>query len=275
MKTIFITGTSSGIGKATAKLFQSKGWNVIATMRHPENESELTKLENVTLLALDVANPEQIKSTVEKATSLFEVDVVVNNAGYGLLGAMEAYTNENIVRQVDTNFLGTVRVTQAFIPYFREKKMGLFINVTSIGGHTGFPFTSIYNGTKWAVEGWSECLSIELSMFNVGVKTVAPSATDTALFSHNSDVVHLPFYEATEKKMISMIKPASSPDEIGSVIYEAATDDKDQLRYFAGKSAKAIYDRRQEIGAEASAREIKKMYFDGLNTDEQQRENAF
>ena len=265
MKTIFITGASSGIGKATAKLFQSKGWHVIATMRKPENETELTKLENVTVLPLDVTNIGQVKSAVETANSLFDVDIVINNAGYGLLGALEAFTDENIVQQVNTNFLGTVRVTQAFIPYFREKRKGLFINVTSIGGHTGFPFTSIYNGTKWAVEGWSECLSIELSMFNVGVKTVAPSSTNTELFSHNSDVTHLPFYEATEKKMVGMIKPASTPEEIGEVIFEAATDDKDQLRYFAGKSSKAIYDRRQEIGAEASVKEIKKMYFDNLN----------
>jgi len=265
MKTVFITGASSGIGKATAKFFQSNGWNVIATMRKPENETELTQLENVTLLPLDVTNLEQIKSTVANAASQFNIDVVVNNAGYGLMGALEAFTNENIVRQVETNFLGTVRVTQAFIPYFRENKKGLFINVTSIGGHTGFPFTSIYNGTKWAVEGWSECMSIELSMFNVGVKTVSPSSTNTELFNNNSDVTHLPFYEATERKMLSMIKPASSPEEIAAVIYEAATDHIDQLRYFAGKSAKAIYDRRQEIGAEASVMEIKKIYFDGLS----------
>jgi NAD(P)-dependent dehydrogenase (short-subunit alcohol dehydrogenase family) len=266
MKTIFITGASSGIGKATAKLFQSKGWNVIATMRNPEKETELTQLKNITVLPLDVTNIEQIKLTVNKALSLSEIDVVLNNAGYGLMSSLEAFTDENIVRQVDTNFLGTIRVTQAFIPYFRENKKGLFINVTSIGGHTGFPFTSVYNGTKWAVEGWSECLSIELSMFGVGVKTVAPSATNTNLFTHNSDVTPLPFYEAIEEKMLSMINPASTPEEIAEVIYEAATDNKDQLRYFAGKSSQAIYDRRMEIGAEASRKEIKKIYFDGLNT---------
>ncbi len=227
MKTVFITGASSGIGKATAKLFQSQGWHVIATMRHPEKETELSQLENLTLLPLDITNIEQIKSAVEKATSLFNVDVVVNNAGYGLMSALEAFTDENIVRQVETNFLGTVRVTQAFIAYFREAKNGLFINVTSIGGHTSFPFTSIYNGTKWAVEGWSECLSIELSMFNVGVKTVAPSATKTELFSHNTDLTPLPFYNAVEKKMLGMINPDSTPEEIADVIYEAATDNKD------------------------------------------------
>jgi len=266
MKTIFITGASSGIGKATARLFQSKGWNVIATMRNPEKETELTQLENITVMPLDVTNVKQIKSTVDKAISSSKIDVVLNNAGYGLMSSLEALTDENIVRQVDTNFLGTVRVTKAFIPYFREHKNGLFINVTSIGGHTGFPFTSIYNGTKWAVEGWTECLSIELSMFGVGVKTVAPDATNTNLFSHNSDVKPLPFYETVEKKILSMIKPASLPEEIADVIYEAATDNKDQLRYFAGKSSQAIYDRRMKIGAEASRKEIKKIYFDGLNT---------
>lgn len=266
MKTIFITGASSGIGKATAKLFQSKGWHVIATMRNPEKETALTQLENITVLPLDVTNVKQIASTVATAVSLAKIDVVVNNAGYGLMSSLEALTEDNIVKQVDTNFLGTVRVTKAFIPYFRERKSGLFINVTSIGGHTGFPFTSIYNGTKWAVEGWSECLSIELSMFGVGVKTVAPSATNTNLFSHHSDVVPLPYYEAVEKKMLGMIKPATLPEEIADVIYEAATDNKDQLRYFAGKSSQAIYDRRMEIGAEASRKEIKSIYFDGLKT---------
>jgi NAD(P)-dependent dehydrogenase (short-subunit alcohol dehydrogenase family) len=264
MKTIFITGTSSGIGKATAKLFQAQGWRVIATMRHPEKETELNQLENITLLPLDVTDAGQINAAVAQAIALAEIDVVVNNAGYGLLGALEAFTDENIARQIDTNFMGTIRVTRAFIPYFREARKGLFINVTSIGGHTGFPFTSVYNGTKWAVEGWSECLSIELSMFNIGVKTVAPSATKTELFSHGSDVQHLSFYDAAEQKILSAINPASTPEEIATIIYEAATDNKDQLRYFAGKSAQAIYDRRLQAGAENSRKEIRKMLFEAL-----------
>lgn len=262
MKTIFITGASSGIGKATAKLFQAKGWNVIATMRKPENETDLSQLENVRLLPLDVTDPAQIKSTVASAISSGDVDVVVNNAGYGLMAALEEFSDENIVRQVETNFLGTVRVTREFVPYFRKAKSGLFINVTSIAGHTSFPFTSVYNGTKWAVEGWSECLSIELSLFNIGVKTVSPSATKTELFSHNSDIRPLPFYDAAEKKMLGVINPDSTPEEIADVILEAATDNKDQLRYFAGKKSKTIYDRRQKIGAEASRKELKEMYFD-------------
>ncbi|GAB3915218.1 SDR family oxidoreductase [Larkinella knui] len=262
MKTIFITGASTGIGKAAVKLFQARGWKVIATMRTPEKEKELTQLQNVVVLPLDVTDVTQIKSTVEEAISLVDIDVVLNNAGYGLLGSLEALTDEQITQQIDTNFLGTIRVTQSFIPYFREKQSGLFINVTSIGGHTSFPFTSVYNGTKWAVEGWSECLSIELSIFNIGIKTVSPSSTKTELFNSDRVVLPLPYYEAAEKKMLSMIKPTSEPEEIAQVIFEAATDGKDQLRYFAGKAAQAIYNRRQEVGAEASRKEIKKMYFD-------------
>lgn len=170
-------------------------------------------------MPLDATSRGQIKSTAAKAASLFAIDVVVNNAGYGLMGALEAFSDENIMRQVETNFLGTVRVTKAFIPSFREANHGLFINVTSIGGHTGFPFTSVYNGTKWAVEGWSECLCIELSIFNVGVKTVSPSATKTGLFGHNSDLTPLPFYDAAEKKMLGMIDPGSTPEETADVIY--------------------------------------------------------
>lgn len=258
MKTIFITGTSTGIGKATAKFFHAQGWRVIATMRNPAAENELTQLENVIILPLDVTNPAQIASTVKEALSLTDIDIVVNNAGYGLLGSLEALSDENIVRQNETNFLGTVRVTKALIPYFREHKKGMFINVTSIGGHTGFPFTSIYNGTKWAVEGWSESLSTELSMFNISVKTVAPSATKTELFSHNADVQLLPYYNGAEQKLLNAINLAATPDEIAAVIYEAATDEKDQLRYFAGKNAQAIYDRRLQIGAENFRKEIKK-----------------
>lgn len=120
-KTIFITGASAGIGKATAKLFANKGWNVIATMRKPENETELNLLENVTLIQLDVNNPQQIKDVAQKALALGDVDVVFNNAGYALLGVLEAITDEQLVAQMETNFFGVVRVTQAFIPGFRER----------------------------------------------------------------------------------------------------------------------------------------------------------
>lgn len=259
MKTIFITGASSGIGKASAKLFQSKGWKVIATMRTPDKETELDMLDHVTLLALDVTNPQQIKSCVQKAISMGTVDVVLNNAGHGLFGPAEAVTDEQITRQVNTNLLGPFRVMQAFIPYFRERQNGLFVNTTSMAGLTGFPLSSMYNATKWALEGLSECLSIELAPFNIGVKTVSPDATKTRLFS-SADLAAHPQYDAIIQKMLGGIEQSTEPADIAEVIYGAVTDAKDQLRYPAGAAVTKIYNRRLEIGPEASRKETTKWF---------------
>lgn len=259
MKTIFITGASSGIGKATAKLFQAKGWKVIATMRTPEKETELTALENVIILPLDVTNDDQIQSTVQSAISLGNIDVVLNNAGHGLFGPVEAVNEQQILKQVNTNFLGPLKIIQAFIPYFREKKGGLFINTTSMAGLTGFPLSSVYNATKWALEGLSECLSIELSMFGIGVKTVSPDATKTSLFT-SADVVSHPLYDNVIQKMIGSIQQSGEPIDIAEVIFIAATDGKDTLRYPAGGKAQQIYARRLEIGPEASRIETTKWF---------------
>ncbi len=262
MKTIFITGASTGLGKATAKLFQSKGWNVIATMRNPEKETELAQLKNVTLLPLDVTNLEQISSTVEKAIALHPIDVVFNNAGYGLMGALEAFTDEQILRQINTNLMGVIRVTHAFIPHFREKKSGLFINTTSMGGLLGFPLHSIYHATKFGVEGWSESMSFELGIHNIGIKTVAPGAIATDFLYRSLDRNLHPGYKELEDSLFaatdSMMDVAVPADKIAAIVYEAATDGKDQIRYLAGEDAKAMYARRLEVGSEESRKEIRK-----------------
>lgn len=147
-KTIFITGASSGLGRATAKLFASKGWKVIASMRDLKKEKELANISGIELMALDVTDPHQIESVAEQVVASGGVDVVFNNAGYGLAGALEGLIDDQIVRLVNTNMLGTIRTTKAFIPHFREKRAGLFINTTSLGGLMSFPFNSIYHATK-------------------------------------------------------------------------------------------------------------------------------
>ncbi|RDC56183.1 SDR family NAD(P)-dependent oxidoreductase [Pedobacter chinensis] len=258
MKTIFITGASSGIGKSAAKLFHSRGWHVIATMRSPEKE--LSLLSNLTILPLDVTDPEQIKLTVESAISLINIDVVLNNAGYALFGAMEAFSDEQITSQINTNLLGTMRVTQAFIPYFREKKNGLFVNVTSIAGLVAYPFSHVYHATKWALEGWSESLSIELAPFNIGVKTISPSGTQSDFLTRSSELVSHPVYDDAMQKMLGGFKFTNTAEQVAEIIYDAATDGKDQLRYLAGESAKTTYARRLEIGAEEFRKEITKTY---------------
>lgn len=253
-KTIFITGASAGLGKSTAKLFQSKGWNVIATMRKPENETELNQLENIMLFALDVTNLEQINETVKLITSQFNIDVVFNNAGYGLAGPLEYSTDDQIVQQIETNLTSVIRVTKAFIPYFRKKRDGLFITTTSIFGFSTGPLGSIYNTTKWALEGFSESISYELALHNIGVKTVAPGGIKSN-FVNAAQFVYGDEYEALNASMSKLIEKGelfvfNDVDEIALVVYEAATDGKDQLRYLAGKDAINTFQQRSEIGAE-------------------------
>lgn len=263
-KTIFITGASSGLGKATAILFQEKGWNVIATMRNPEKETELNKLENVTILPLDVTHLEQVKETIEKAISLYEIDVVFNNAGYGIVGPLEALTDEQIIKNIHTNLLGVIRVTKAFIPYFRQKKSGLFLNTTSIGGIIGFPLNSIYHATKWAVEGWAESMWFELQPFNIGIKTIAPGGIKTDFAGRSLDTNSHTDYQELEKKLLNSfdeaMKAAATAREIAQVVYEAATNGKDQVRYVTGNDAKAMYKRRLEIGNEDFRKEVKEQF---------------
>ncbi|MCJ7935887.1 MAG: SDR family oxidoreductase [Chryseobacterium sp.] len=264
MKTVFITGASTGLGKAAAQLFQSRGWKVIATMRNPEAASELSALENVTVLPLDVTDPEQIRSAVQKSLESGDVDVVFNNAGYGLIGPLEALTDEQIVKQLDTNLLGVIRVTQAFIPYFRERKSGTFISTTSIGGLIAFPLGSTYHATKWALEGWSESMAFELNKLGIDIKTVSPGGIKTDFVSRSLDSATAPAYEEMTNSLFSgmegMMEAASSPEQIAEVVYEAATDGKTQLRYVAGEDAKALYAQRLELGDEAFREQLGKQF---------------
>ena len=263
-KTIFITGASSGIGKATAKLFHSKGWNVIATMRTPEKETELSQLENISLLPLDVTNPDQINETVAQALSEHDVDLVFNNAGYGLLGSLEAYTDEQIVQQINTNLLGVIRVTKAFIPHFREKKSGLFISTTSMGGFMGFPLHSIYQATKFGIEGWSESMSFELGLHQIGIKTIAPGATVTNFLDRSLEKGLHPAYKDLEEKLLgstdAMMSQAIPPEQVAEEVYEAATDGKDQIRYLVGEDTKAMYAQILKMGREDFRKELGKQF---------------
>lgn len=270
-KTIFITGASSGLGKAAAKLFAAKGWTVLATMRSPEKETELNNLDNIQLLPLDVTDTAQIQSTTEKAISMGDVDVVFNNAGYGLAGPFEGATDEQIVRQLNTNLLGVMRVTQAFIPHFREKKSGLFITTTSIGGLITLPFNSVYHATKWGLEGWSESLAFELNPFGIGVKTVSPGGIATDFAGRSLDLASNQAYDEQMQKVLSVFmdperqKGYSTAEKIAEVVLEAATDGKQKLRYPAGEDAKMWYEQRNSVGDEEFRKGIKEMFF-GLKT---------
>jgi len=260
MKTIFITGASTGLGKATAILFQAKGWKVIATMRKPGNEKELNLLDNVILLPLDVTNIEQIRQTVKQAIGLGDIDIVFNNAGYGLIGPLEAHTEEQVRAQFDTNFFGTVWVIQEFIPYFKNKKAGLFINTTSLCGLTSNPQSAIYNASKWAMQGLAESMSYDLAQFGIGIKNVAPGGIKTE-FTKGMQVTEGKGYELMMAKMMEGFQDGTlmeftEPDQIAEVVYRAATDEEDQLTYPAGNDSVRLYAKRLAHGPEAYRRDL-------------------
>lgn len=265
-KTIFITGASSGLGKTTAKLFQSKGWNVIATMRNPEKEAELTQLENITILPLDITNPNQIIETANKALALGNIDVVLNNAAFGLIGPLEAISETQLSQQIETNLLGAIRVTKAFIPHFRERKSGTFINITSVAGLVTFPLDSLYHTVKFGLQAFSEGLSYELSRFGITVKTVAPGYIRTA-FGNNSLIASTEPYSELMGKYMNVVqgmmdpeKGGQAPEEVAETVYTAVTDGKDQLLYLSGEDTKNLYSRRLQIGTEASRKEMDTLF---------------
>jgi NAD(P)-dependent dehydrogenase (short-subunit alcohol dehydrogenase family) len=271
-KTIFITGSSSGLGKAAAKLFQSNGWNVAATMRKPENETELNQLAKVKLYALDVTNPLQIKDAIEKAVADFgKIDVLLNNAGYGLAGVLEALSDEQITRQLETNLLGVIRVTQNILPHFRQNKDGLIVTITSIGGLIAFPLFSLYHATKWALEGWSESLWFEMQSIGVGVKTVSPGGIKTDFAGRSLDMAANPelneYNDIMSKTMAFFGNPerrnnGSTAEQIAQVVFDAATDGKNQLRYVAGEDAKEMYLQRKAVGDQSFMEGLKQMICD-------------
>jgi NAD(P)-dependent dehydrogenase (short-subunit alcohol dehydrogenase family) len=255
MKTILITGASTGLGKATAKLFQANGWRVIATMRTPEKETELNQLSNIQLLPMDITKSEQVNQTIKAALELGDIDVVFNNAGYGLIGPIESHTEEQIRAQFDTNFFGTLTVIRAFIPYFRERNQGLFINTTSLCGLVSNPQSAIYNASKWALQGLAESLSYDLAQFNIGIKNVAPGGIKSD-FMKAMQVTEDKAYAATLAKMNEgfsdgTLMEFTEAEHIAEVVYQAATDEKDQLTYPAGNDALRLYAKRLAEGPEA------------------------
>ena len=197
-KTILITGCSSGIGLSTVQFFAKKGWNVIATMRSPEKETELNLLSNVLVCHLDVVDSDSIKKAIEAGIMKFgKIDVLVNNAGFAVGGPFETATEEQIRKQFETNVFGLMNCTRAILPHFRNNKSGMVINVASMGGRISFPYFSLYHATKWAVDGYSESLQYELQNFGIRVKIIEPGAIKTDFYSR-SQISSLDFDKSDE-----------------------------------------------------------------------------
>ena len=263
-KTILITGSNSGIGKVTAEYFAQQNWQVIATMRNLKNADALIKHPNIAMYELDVtdtANIEKAKAAV--VHDFGKIDVVVNNAGFGCYGAFEPTTESEIDRQIAVNIKGVMMVTKVFLSHFRERKTGMFINISSIAGLASFPLTSMYVCSKWAVEGFSETLCYELRPLGIQVKLVEPGAFKTNFqekgisWSHDENMPE--YIEATKALIDTRRKKQDSlpdPIAVAKKIFKAANDSSNRLRYLVGDDAEAMMEKRLTDGAEKFVEDI-------------------
>ena len=243
MKTVLITGCSSGYGLEIARHFHAHGWNVVATMRTPR-EDVLPQSEQLRVLPLDVTNPESIAAAVEASGP---IDVLVNNAGIGVVGAFEA-TPMTTTRDVfETNTFGVFAMTQAVVPQFRERRSGVVVNVTSSATLTPMPLAAVYTASKMAIEGFTASLALELEFFNVRVKLVEPGYCPTTRFPSNGagrmeGLIPETYAPFAQPIFAAFAKPAAvtTESDVAEAVYRAANDVSGQLRFPAGADAVAL-----------------------------------
>ncbi|OJT24201.1 short-chain dehydrogenase/reductase [Archangium sp. Cb G35] len=255
-KTVLITGASSGFGQATAELFAARGWNVIATMRTPRD------IAGTFVTRLDVEKPETIRAAIDAGLQRFgRIDAVVNNAGYGLFGVFELTPDEKVREQFEVNVFGVMNVVRAVLPHFREIKGGCIVNVSSGAGVFGLPMISLYNASKFALEGFSESLSYELGALGIRVKIVEPGGVTSTKFGERSaKEANLPpngirdydtFVSAANQVFDAMRTSRnaardSTSEHVAEVIFEATNDSSDRLRYVATSDILPLVEARRQ-----------------------------
>jgi len=245
MKTVLITGTSSGYGLETARYFHAQGWKVIATMRRPES-NVLPPSDRIVVLPLDVTSPDSIDACLSAAGP---IDVLVNNAGIGMVGAFEASLMSEIRKLFETNTLGVMAMTQAMLPIMRSQGGGVIVNVTSSVALAPFPFAAPYTATKTAIEGFSRSLAREVEAFNIGIKLVEPGHAPTTQFGANTDI---PFQDLIPEAYAAIAQPifaafaepglTTREIDVAETIWRAANDTTGQQRFPAGSDAIALWE---------------------------------
>jgi len=243
MKTVLITGCSSGFGLETARYFLDRDWKVVATMRSPR-EDLLPRSERLRVLALDVTNPDSIRQAVEAAGP---IDVLVNNAGIGMLGALEGTSMETAREVFETNTLGTIAVTQAVLPQFRQRKAGVIVNVTSSVTLKPLPLLSVYTASKAAVTAFTESLALELQQFNVRMRLVIPGRASETRFVENAQPrmqsgipeAYAEFAQSVFARM-GQSSAGTRALDLAAAVWRAANDPSCPVRIAAGADAVAL-----------------------------------
>jgi NAD(P)-dependent dehydrogenase (short-subunit alcohol dehydrogenase family) len=252
MKTVIITGASSGIGKACARLFQARGWQVGAAVRTPDSVADLAALERVKVYRLDVTSKLSIEAALAQAIEDFGgIDVLVNNAGYAAIGPFEAADEEQVRRQFETNVFGLMNVTRAILPHFRERRAGTIVNISSIGGQMTFPLYSLYHATKWAVEGFTESLQYELRPYGIKLRLIEPGTIRTDFYTRSMDrtrKVGMSEYDAWADPVLAAmdrtVEGAPGPELVASRIWRAVADRGRKLRWLVGREGDLVMIKR-------------------------------
>ena len=273
-KVVIITGASRGFGELIAKKFQKENFQVIATMRNVDSSPSLKKLENVDIKKLDVTVKSDIKNVVECTVEKYgRIDILINNAGYGAFGFLEEASDEEIRNQFNVNYFGLIDCIKGVLPQMRKQKDGVIVNISSIAGRFGLPFTSLYNSSKFAVEGLTECLHYELSLFGIDIKTVAPGSFRTGF--HDS----INFTEDEKKEDLDVVRENlkkaledgikneppfpfgfGNNDDVANFVFKKSIT-KSKVSNFVGRDTKIINFFIKIFGRELLFKIIKKLWF--------------
>ena len=259
-KTVLITGTSSGFGRASVHQFADQGWNVVATMRDTAQGGSFSGHPTVLIEHLDVEDKDSIRQTVARAIEHFgQIDVLINNAGFGLQGLFETTPPEKVTKQFAVNVFEVMDVTREVLPHMRKQRSGTIVNVSSGAGVFGLPALSLYTSSKFALEGFSESLSYELAPLGIRIKLVEPGGVLDTQFvnraaSEANEAGAIADYLPIERQIAEVYerlradRAKATSQDVAAVLFEAATDGSDQLRYIATPDIEPLISLRRQSG---------------------------
>jgi NAD(P)-dependent dehydrogenase (short-subunit alcohol dehydrogenase family) len=242
-KVVLITGASSGVGQSTARLLSEKGYRVFGTSRNPGSAESIAGVE---MLALDLRSDDSVAACVKAALNAAgRIDVLVNNAGYALAGALEEISLDEARAQLETNFFGVVKMVNSVLPSMRQQKQGRIINVSSFAGISAIPFMGMYSASKFALVGYTDALRMEVSPFNIHVSIVEPAFLKTPMMHHQQlATARLKEYDPWRQRAFNALsdldQKAPGPESVARAILKIVSSKKPRLHYLIGSQAKVL-----------------------------------